>query len=56
LTNIRERLQLLYGHKAQVKITENHPSGTVVTLTVPYLSSAQGRDERDDQPAQGAPA
>ncbi len=56
LSNIRERLQLLYGNKAQVKITENQPSGTVVTLTVPYLSSAQGRDERDDPPAQGAPA
>ena len=35
LSNIRERLQLLYGHRAQVKITENQPSGTVVTLTEP---------------------
>ena len=56
LSNIRERLQLLYGHRAQVKITENQPSGTVVTLTVPYPSNAQGRDERDDLTAQGAPA
>lgn len=57
LNNIRERLQLLYGHKAQVKITENQPSGTVVTLAVPYLSNAQGRDdERDGLAAQGAPA
>ncbi len=56
LSNIRERLQLLYGHKAQVKIAENQPSGTVVTLTVPYQSSAQSRDERDDLPAEGAPA
>ena len=57
LNNIRERLQLLYGHRAQVKITENQPSGTVVTLTVPYLSNAQGRDdERDGLAAQGAPA
>ena len=36
LANIRERLQLLYGAKAQVSVTENRPSGTVVTITVPY--------------------
>jgi signal transduction histidine kinase len=36
LANIRERLQLLYGAKAQVSVTENQPSGTVVTITVPY--------------------
>jgi hypothetical protein len=36
LANIRERLQLLYGHKAQVAVTENQPWGTVVTITVPY--------------------
>jgi signal transduction histidine kinase len=42
LNNIRERLQLLYGNKAQMVITGNKPSGTVVTLTVPY--QAQARD------------
>ena len=42
LNNIRERLQLLYGNKAQMTITENSPSGTVVTLAVPY--QAQARD------------
>jgi signal transduction histidine kinase len=36
LANIRERLQLLYGQKAALTVTENHPSGTVVTITVPY--------------------
>jgi len=36
LANIRERLLLLYGHKASVAVTENQPSGTVVTITVPY--------------------
>ena len=36
LTNIRERLQLLYGGKASMTIAENTPSGTLVTLTVPY--------------------
>jgi hypothetical protein len=42
LNNIRERLQLLYGNKASMTVAENTPSGTVVTLTVPYL--AQARD------------
>ena len=36
LANIRERLQLLYGPKASLTVTENKPSGTVVTVTVPY--------------------
>ena len=36
LANIRERLQLLYGPKAALTVTENQPSGTVVTVTVPY--------------------
>jgi sensor histidine kinase YesM len=36
LANIRERLQLLYGAKASLTVTENKPSGTVVTVTVPY--------------------
>ena len=42
LNNIRERLQLLYGNKATMTVAENTPTGTVVTLTVPYL--AQSRD------------
>ncbi len=36
LNNIRERLQLLYGTKASMTVAENTPSGTKVTLTVPY--------------------
>jgi sensor histidine kinase YesM len=36
LANVRERLHLLYGGRAQVRITENQPSGTVVTIEVPY--------------------
>ena len=42
LNNIRERLQLLYGAKASMTVAENSPSGTVVTLTVPY--QAQPRE------------
>jgi sensor histidine kinase YesM len=38
LANIRERLQLLYGPKATLTVTENQPSGTVVTITVPYTA------------------
>ena len=40
LANIRERLQLLYGSKASMVVAENPPSGTLVTLTVPYLAQA----------------
>ena len=36
LANIRERLQLLYGAKASLAVTENPGGGTVVTVTVPY--------------------
>ena len=36
LTNIRERLKLLYGDKASMVVADNLPSGTVVTITVPY--------------------
>lgn len=36
LANIRERLQLLHGDKATLTVSANQPSGTVVTITVPY--------------------
>jgi len=36
LANIRERLQLLYGARATLTVAANQPSGTVVTVTVPY--------------------
>ena len=36
LANIRERLQMLYGPKASLTVAQNHPSGTLVTVTVPY--------------------
>jgi LytS/YehU family sensor histidine kinase len=38
LANIRERLQLLYGARATLAITENTPSGTVVAVSLPYTS------------------
>jgi len=42
LDNIRERLHLLYGSKAALAVRENRPSGTVVTITVPYVVSRNG--------------
>jgi signal transduction histidine kinase len=36
LANIRERLQMLYGPRASLTVAENQPSGTRVTITVPY--------------------
>jgi signal transduction histidine kinase len=45
LANIRERLQLLYGNKASMTIGENTPSGTVVTITVPYQAQAREGDQ-----------
>ena len=40
LSNIRERLQLRYGAKASLTITENRGSGTVATISLPYRSVA----------------
>ena len=40
LANIRERLALLYAGKATLSVNENQPTGTVVTIAVPY-STAQ---------------
>ena len=40
LSNIRERLQLCYGAKASLTITENPGSGTVATIALPYRSVA----------------
>jgi LytS/YehU family sensor histidine kinase len=42
LANIRERLKLLYGDRASMVVADNAPSGTIVTLTMPY--QAQPRE------------
>ena len=36
LTNTRERLKLIHGDAAELRITENSPTGTRVTIVVPY--------------------
>ena len=46
LANIRERLSLLYGKAASLTVAENQPSGTVVTITVPYRTSAHHAQEQ----------
>ncbi len=51
LNNIRERLKLLYGNKASITLTGNAPTGTVVTLSVPYLAQA-----RDGEASEGTMA
>ena len=38
LSNIRERLALLYGGKASLTISEPEGGGTSVTITVPYVA------------------
>jgi hypothetical protein len=44
LANIRERLKLLYGDKASMVVADNLPSGTIVTLTVPYQAQPREGD------------
>jgi len=39
LTNIRERLKLIYGDAAELRITPNTPTGTRVTIVVPYKAT-----------------
>ncbi|HLE65641.1 MAG TPA: sensor histidine kinase, partial [Burkholderiales bacterium] len=39
LANIRERLKLLYGAAAELRIAENKPTGTRVTIVVPYRTN-----------------
>jgi signal transduction histidine kinase len=39
LTNIRERLKLIYGDAAELGIAPNAPTGTRVTIVVPYKAT-----------------
>src|SRR5437660_3769346 len=39
LTNIRERLKLIYDDAAELRITPNAPTGTRVTIVVPYKAT-----------------
>jgi hypothetical protein len=39
LSNIRERLKLIYGDAAELRIAPNTPAGTRVTIVVPYKAT-----------------
>lgn len=39
LANIRERLKLLYGGEAELRIADHAPSGTRITVVVPYRTA-----------------
>ncbi len=39
LNNIRERLSLIYGNAAELRIAANSPTGTRVTIVVPYKAT-----------------
>jgi LytS/YehU family sensor histidine kinase len=40
LANVRERLAALYGGTARLSIEANSPTGTIVTIEVPYSFEA----------------
>lgn len=46
LTNVRERLAALYGGAARLSIEANSPSGTIVTIGVPYTFETDAQHER----------
>ncbi|HYM48537.1 MAG TPA: histidine kinase [Burkholderiaceae bacterium] len=46
LANVRERLAALYGGSARLSIEANSPSGTIVTIEVPYTFEADASSER----------
>jgi len=55
LSNVRERLQHVYGGDATLRLEENLPSGTRVVVGLPLLSEAQARQRaalRDEAQAQ----
>jgi hypothetical protein len=46
LRGIRERLALLYGPAAELRIAENRPAGTRVTIVIPYKAADGARPDR----------
>lgn len=45
LSNVRERLAALYGGVAKLSIEANSPSGTIVTIEVPYTFEVDARPD-----------
>ena len=46
LRGIRERLALLYGPAAELRIAENAPAGTRVSIVIPYKAADGARPDR----------
>ncbi|GAB4478179.1 MAG: hypothetical protein OHK0044_24930 [Burkholderiaceae bacterium] len=44
LANVRERLAALYGGRAKISIEANTPTGTIVTIEVPYAIDPDTKD------------
>ena len=51
LANVRERLSALYGGRARLSIEANDPSGTIVTIDVPYTFEVDVTAQPATQPA-----
>jgi LytS/YehU family sensor histidine kinase len=51
LSNVRERLAALYGGRARLSIDANDPTGTIVTIDVPYTFEADMPVQPVVQPA-----
>jgi Histidine kinase/Histidine kinase-, DNA gyrase B-, and HSP90-like ATPase len=51
LANVRERLSALYGGRARLSIDANDPSGTIVTIDVPYTFEVEATEPPVVQPA-----
>jgi hypothetical protein len=51
LANVRERLSALYGGRARLSIDANDPSGTIVTIDVPYTFEVDATEPSVVQPA-----
>jgi Histidine kinase len=52
LNNVRERLQALFGARARLSIEPNSPTGTIVTIEVPYtIGVAEAMPQASPQPA-----
>lgn len=47
LANVRERLAALYGGRAKISIEANTPTGTIVTIEVPYAIDPDTKDSPD---------
>lgn len=55
LANVRERLAALYGGRASLSIEANTPTGTIVTIEVPYSIDPEANDS-PEAPLSAQPA